>query len=105
MGVRCLTVSQLVEKIEAGNQEFLKRVYAADVVLKDIRPAQEVIPILADASTKTVLVSGPPLPSSALKKPAKLCGALRGSVMGSILFEGWATTADEALKMIDSGES
>ncbi len=81
-------------KIEAANAEAVARITAADPVLVDIAPAGEVIPGLTD---KMVLHSGPPVDWQ------HMCGAQRGAVIGMVLFEGWATSIDDALTLMDSG--
>src|SRR5439155_1371687 len=35
--------------------------------------------------------------------PAALCGPMRGAILGAALLEGWADTADEAARLLDSG--
>ncbi len=83
------------QKIELANQLAFKKLTDADPVLVDIAPAIEVIPGLED---KMILHSGPPIPWD------KMCGAQRGAVIGEVIFEGWAKTVDEAVKLLDGGK-
>jgi hypothetical protein len=79
------------ERVEAGNREVLRRIFAADPVLADVQRAGDLIPQL-DAG-RLLLHAGPPL-----EWPA-MCGPLRGAICGAIVFEGWAPdlAAAEAL--------
>ena len=63
-------------------------------MLVDVRPAREAIPALAG---RTILHAGPPI------EWARMCGPMQGAVIGAILFEGWATSAEVARGIIDSG--
>ncbi len=47
---------------------------------------------------KMILHSGPPIdwPS--------MCGAQRGAILGMVLYEGWATTSDEAQTLLEKGK-
>jgi len=82
------------QKIEAANAEGVRRINAADPVLVDIAPAGEVIPGLED---RMILHSGPPIDWQ------RMCGAQKGAMIGAVLFQGWAKSADEASKLLESG--
>jgi hypothetical protein len=88
------TQSDIKQKIEAANAEAVKRIHEAAPVLVDVAPAGEVIPGLKD---RMILHSGPPVDWE------KMCGAQRGAVIGVALFEGWAKSAEEAEKLLQSG--
>jgi hypothetical protein len=88
------TPSDIKEKIERANAEAAGRINAADPVLVDIAPAREVVPGLED---KMILHSGPPVDWE------HMCGAQRGSMIGAALFEGWAKSAEEASRLLQSG--
>ncbi len=83
------------QKIEQANQLAFKKLTDADPVLMDIAPAIEVIPGLED---KMILHSGPPISWE------KMCGAQRGAVIGEVIIEGWASTVEEAIKLLDHGK-
>jgi hypothetical protein len=89
-----MAIENIKQKIEAANEEAVKRINAAEPVLVDIAPAREVIPGLTD---KMILHSGPPVDWQ------HMCGAQRGAMIGVALFEGWAKSADEAVHLLQSG--
>lgn len=88
-------VTAVREKIAAANEEAVRRINAAEPVLVDIAPAGEVIPGLTD---RMVLHAGPPIDWPGM------CGAQRGAVIGMVLFEGWARSADEAVRLLERGD-
>lgn len=83
---------EIKQRIEEANQIAVKRMMDADPVLIDIAPAKDVIPGLND---KMIIHSGPPISWE------KMCGAQKGAIIGQVLFEGWAKSADEAKSMLD----
>jgi uncharacterized protein DUF1116 len=88
------SVESLNQQIESANQEVFDRFVAADPVLIDIAPAGEVVPGLGDM---TIMHSGPPI------EWQRMCGAQRGATIGLVLFEGWAQSPDEAIRMLERG--
>jgi len=87
-------VPDLKQRIDAANAETARRINAAEPVLIDIAPAGEVIPGLED---RMVLHSGPPVDWK------HMCGAQRGAVIGMVVFEGWANSADAAIALLEHG--
>ena len=83
------------QKIEQANEEAANRIIAGDPVLVDIAPAGEVIPGMQD---RMITHSGPPVTWE------KMCGAQKGAVIGSVLFEGWAKDYKEAEELLAKGE-
>jgi hypothetical protein len=83
------------QKIETANQEAARRLMAGEPVLVDIAPAGEVIPGLQG---KMITHSGPPIAW------ADMCGAQQGALIGTLLYEGWASSPDEARTMLAGGE-
>lgn len=81
---------------DEANRRVLATILAAQPVLVDIRPAQEVVPGLGD---RTILHAGPPLPPG-----HRITTALRGTVIGAALYEGWAETPEEAERLLDRGK-
>ena len=79
---------ETVKAIETANAEALRRILTADPVLVDCRPASELIPALADG--QIILHAGPPISWD------RMCGPMRGAVMGIAVFEGWATDLTDA---------
>ena len=65
--------------IEEANQEALRRILAGEPILVDVVPASQAIPDLAD---RMILHAGPPIGWE------RMCGPMRGAVMGIAVFEG-----------------
>ncbi len=86
--------AEIKQRIEAANAEVLARIYAGDPVLVDVAPAGEVVPGLED---RMVLHSGPPVTWE------RMSGAQRGSVIGIVRYEGWASSAEEAEQLVATG--
>ena len=82
------------QKIETANEEAFRRMVAADPVLIYVAPASDVIPGLKD---KMVLHSGPPVDWQYIS------GAQKGAVIGMLIFEGWAKSKEEAIKLLEDG--
>ena len=85
----------LKDRINAANEEALRRIVAGDPVLVDVAPASEVIPGMRD---RLILHAGPPVAWE------EMCGAQRGAAIGMCLFEGWAKDAAAAERMLRAGE-
>ena len=85
----------LKERINAANDEVLRRVVAGDPVLVDVAPASEVVPGMRD---RLILHSGPPVSWD------RMCGAQRGAAIGMCLFEGWAKDPQQAEQMLRAGD-
>jgi hypothetical protein len=83
------------QKIELANKEVAQRLIQGEPVLVDIAPAGEVIPGMQD---RMILHSGPPI------EWARMCGAQRGAIVGMVLYEGWAKTAEGAQELLGKGE-
>ena len=83
-----------VGRLVAGaNAEALSRLLAAQPLLVDVRPAGEALGLAA----RQLLHSGPPIAWD------RMCGPVRGAIVGAILFEGWASSPEEAQGLADSG--
>jgi hypothetical protein len=80
--------------IETANAEALKRILSADPVLVDVVRAGDVLPGLKG---RMILHSGPPIGWD------RMCGPMRGAIMGIAVFEGWAKDLDEAERLAASG--
>ncbi|HKS63267.1 MAG TPA: DUF1116 domain-containing protein, partial [Xanthobacteraceae bacterium] len=83
-----------MQTIDEANQEALRRVLAGDPVLVDVVPASQAIPDLAD---RMILHAGPPIGWD------RMCGPMRGAVMGIAVFEGWAKDLDDAANKAAAG--
>jgi hypothetical protein len=64
-------------------------------MLAGVGVAREVLPGMAD---RTILHSGPPIAWS------RMCGPMRGAIVGAILYEGWAKDLERAAAMAASGD-
>jgi len=81
--------------ISEANQEAVTRMISAHPIIEDIEPAIKVIPGMTE---KTILHAGPPI------EWESMCNAMKGAIMGALIFEGLADTLDEASKLAKSGE-
>jgi hypothetical protein len=81
--------------VMTANARALERLLAARPVLVDVRPAGEVIPALQE---RRLLHAGPPIAWQ------RMCGPMRGAIVGAMLFEGWAADPSAAETLAASGE-
>src|SRR5207244_12778021 len=81
--------------IEKANAQAVERYLAAQPKLVGIGVAREVLPGMKE---RMVLHAGPPVPWQ------RMCGPMRGAIVGAILYEGWAGDAGKARALADSGE-
>jgi len=81
--------------VEAANAEALARYLAAQPKLVGIGTAREVVPQLEEGM---ILHAGPPIDWQ------RMCGPMRGAIIGAILYEGWADDAARAEQMAKAGE-
>jgi hypothetical protein len=81
--------------VDAANQIAVERMLAAHPVLIDIRPVREVIPAL---QPYMLLHAGPPI------QWERMCGPMRGAVLGACIYEGWAKDENEAAALADAGK-
>src|SRR5690349_2544994 len=81
--------------VEAANAKAAERYLAAQPRLEGIGVAREVLPNLG---SRMILHAGPPLAWQ------RMCGPMRGAIVGAILYEGWAEDADAALALAASGD-
>lgn len=82
--------------VDEANAEVLSKIIASQPVIRDVVPAMQVIPALAEG--KTLLHAGPPMTYE------QMCDPIRGSCVGAALFEGWAQTEEEARALLASGQ-
>ena len=80
------------EKIEDANKKAIDKVLNSKPLLIDVKPAIEVIPGMKQ---NMILHAGPPI------EWQKMCGPMKGAIIGTLIFEGLAKTKDEAIKIID----
>jgi hypothetical protein len=89
------TAADLKGRVEAANTVALARLVTADPVLIDVAPAGEVVQGLEG---RMILHAGPPIPWE------RMCGAMRGSLVGLVLWEGWASAPEEAERLLAAGK-
>src|SRR5579859_761395 len=82
-------------RIDAANERAVRRMLAARPVLVDVRTASKVVPGM---NRQTIFHAGPPITWE------RMCGPLRGAVIGALLYEELARTEQEALALIERGE-
>jgi len=80
--------------IDEANRETLRRMLAGEPVLVDVMPAAEAIPELKE---RMILHAGPPV------SWPRMCGPMRGAVMGIAVFEGWAKDLNDAATQAAAG--
>lgn len=81
--------------IDEANQAVIDKIVAGSPFLLDVVPAKTVI---KELNGKVLLHAGPPIKYENMTDPMK------GSCVGAMLFEEWATTEEEARAMLDRGE-
>jgi hypothetical protein len=82
-------------RIEKANAEAAERYLAAQPRLEGIGIAREVLPRMAE---RMILHAGPPI------EWQRMCGPMRGAIIGAILYEGWAADAERAHAMAAAGD-
>jgi hypothetical protein len=82
-------------RVATANGRAIERILGARPMLLDVRRAAEVVPALGP---RTILHAGPPIDWP------RMCGPVRGAIVGAILNEGWAETADAAAALAGSGK-
>jgi hypothetical protein len=81
-------------KIREGNRSAFQRMVESKPILKGVEPAYKV---LSDMSPTTVLHAGPPIEWNCM------CGAMKGAVIGGLIYEKLASNPAEAEKLAESG--
>jgi Protein of unknown function (DUF1116) len=83
-----------LKSIDQANREAVRRIVDGEPILVDVVPARRAIPELAD---RVILHAGPPIGWE------RMCGPMRGAVMGIAVFEGWAKDLDDAASSAAAG--
>ncbi len=81
-------------RVAAANTQAVERILGARPMLVDVRRAAEVVPGLG---SRTILHAGPPI------EWRRMCGPVRGAIMGAIVHEGWADTPEAARTLAEGG--
>ena len=79
--------------IAGANRTAIERLLAAQPMLVDVVPARAALGL----EGRRILHSGPPIAWE------RMCGPVKGAVVGAILFEGWADTPEGATTLVESG--
>lgn len=82
--------------VTAANSLALDRIVSASPMLRDVVPASTVIPFLS-GTQRALLHAGPPI------QWERMCGPMRGAIIGACVFEGWAPDVAAAIKLLDGG--
>ncbi|MDP1551507.1 MAG: DUF1116 domain-containing protein, partial [Methanobacteriaceae archaeon] len=82
-------------KISEANAQALERLLQADPILVDIGLAGEV---MSGLPPRTLLHAGPPVSWE------KMCGPVKGAIVGAIIYEGWADSPVAAEDLAASGK-
>ncbi|GAC1354446.1 MAG: DUF1116 domain-containing protein [Herpetosiphon sp.] len=85
---------ELTHRIDAANEEVLRRIVDSNPQIVDVLPAGEAMSL----PPYTILHSGPPITWE------RMCGPQQRAVIGAVRFEGWAAEATTATAMITSGQ-
>ena len=80
-------------RIAAANATAVERLLGAQPMLVDVQPARTALGLVG----RQILHAGPPI------EWERMCGPVEGAIIGAILFEGWATSADGATTLVESG--
>lgn len=81
--------------IDRANSQVIDIILAGKPSLCGLGIAQEVIPGFQE---KMILHAGPPIDWD------RMCGPMRGAIVGAILYEGWASTEEKAWSLASSGK-
>jgi|SRR5579875_198473 hypothetical protein len=83
------------EEVEVANATAVERMMDSEPVWNDIGLAKDLVPGFGDMM---LLHAGPPI------EWKKASGPLRGALIGACLFEGWASSPEEAEKLLVRGK-
>ncbi|MCD6135376.1 DUF1116 domain-containing protein [Candidatus Bipolaricaulota bacterium] len=84
-----------MESVAQANKEAISRLLAAKPMIKGIGMAIDTVPGM---KKNMILHAGPPVEWS------KMCGPMRGAVIGGLIYEGLANDPQEAERLAASGE-
>jgi hypothetical protein len=84
-----------IPEIDEANRLALERMLSALPLLTEVKPAIEAIPGMKE---DIILHPGPPIDWE------RMCGPMRGAVIGALLYEGLADSPEKAEKLARKGE-
>jgi hypothetical protein len=82
-------------RVEEGNKIATEKILKSRPLLIDIKPAIEVMP---NMKKNSIFHAGPPI------EWKRMCGPMKGAIVGTMIYEGFAENWTEAVKMIEYGE-
>lgn len=85
----------IAEKIKEANDKAVEMMSNAQPVLIDLVQAKDLFP---EMHKKSIFHAGPPIEWS------RMCGPVKGAVMGALVYEGLASNIEEAEKMCENNE-
>jgi hypothetical protein len=94
-GVQRLRMTRSGVDMDEANEEVVRRIKQGRAVLTGMGIARDVIPGYHE---RLFLHAGPPVTWE------RMCGPMRGAVMGALIYEGMAADEQEAERMASSGE-
>ncbi len=77
------------------NEDALKKILSAEPVVIDLAIARDVIP---EFNEDMLLHAGPPITW------VRMCGPMKGAMIGALIYEGKAKDSSEAEKLLESGK-
>jgi len=80
--------------IEQANNKALELMRLSRPILVDIKCAKDILPKMKKNS---IFHAGPPIDWN------RMCGPMRGAIVGTMIFEGFATSWNDALELIRKG--
>ncbi|WP_376796519.1 DUF1116 domain-containing protein [Thermogemmatispora sp.] len=84
--------------IDRANEIAVGRMLAAEPVLVDVQPARSMLPFFSETQGSYALLhAGPPITWE------RMCGPMRGAIIGACLYEGWACNEEEAVRLAETG--
>lgn len=92
---RLLRVARNQDWIDKANEQAVERLITSHPKLIDVGLAKDVIP---NMTSTTILHAGPPI------QWEKMCGPMRGAIIGALIYEGLAKDEETAEKRIQNGE-
>jgi hypothetical protein len=93
-GVPRLRMTRTGINMETANQEVVSRIQRGQAILVGMGIAREVIPRM---HANMILHAGPPI------EWERMCGPMRGAVMGALIYEGLAQDETEAQRIVEAG--
>lgn len=88
-------MSAVKDEVEKANREAIERMMESDPLWVDMGLAKDKLPGMKDYM---LFHAGPPLMWE------RMSGPMKGAIIGAIIYEGWASTPEEAERLIRNGD-